>query len=115
FIIPICTGTSAIDVHFLPTEHTQVMLELKPLNYASAKSMFLDKYDYLKQTTDEGRDLVVQGLKSHYCSDLNEDIEKLSTNFCNYVLNQQHFQIAMSDTGFIPKFIDDLLSPSTLT
>ncbi|CAG8724885.1 13539_t:CDS:2, partial [Funneliformis caledonium] len=115
FIILICTGTSAIDVHFLPTEHTQVMLELKPLNYASAKSMFLDKYDYLKQTTDEGRDLVVQGLKSHYCSDLNKDIEKLSTNFCNYVLNQQHFQIAMSDTGFIPKFIDDLLSPSTLT
>ncbi|CAB4482455.1 unnamed protein product [Rhizophagus irregularis] len=62
FIIPICTGTSAIDVHFLPTEHTQEMLELRPLNYDSAKSMFLDKYDYSKQTTDKGRDLMVQGI-----------------------------------------------------
>ncbi|CAG8550372.1 15703_t:CDS:2, partial [Acaulospora morrowiae] len=116
FIIPICTGTSAIDVHFLPTEYTQEIFELKPLNYVSAKSMFLDKYDYSKQTTDEGRNLVVQGLKLHHYSELNnEDIEKLSADFCNFVLNQQHFHIAMFDTGFIPKFIDDLLSCSTLT
>ncbi|PKY48303.1 hypothetical protein RhiirA4_524867 [Rhizophagus irregularis] len=46
FIIPICTGTSAIDIHFLPTEHKQEILELRPLNYVSAKSMFLDKYYY---------------------------------------------------------------------
>jgi hypothetical protein len=109
FIIPICTGTSAIDIHFIPTECPRRMLDLKPLNYESAKSMFLDKYEYSRQTTDEGRDLVVQGLKSHYSSDLNnEDIEKLSADFCNSVLNQQHFHIAMFDTGFIPKYIDDL-------
>ncbi|CAG8472137.1 18335_t:CDS:2, partial [Acaulospora morrowiae] len=115
FIVPICTGTSAIDVHFLPTEYTQEILELKPLNYVSAKSMFLDKYDYSKQTTDQGRDLVMQNLKSHHSSDLNnDDVEKLSADFCNFVLNQQHFHIAMFDTGFIPKFIDDLLNSSTL-
>ncbi|GES73730.1 hypothetical protein GLOIN_2v1805244 [Rhizophagus clarus] len=92
FIIPICTGTSAIDVHFLPTEHTQEILELKPLNYVSARSMFLDKYDYSKQTTDTGRNLIVQALKSHFASDLiNENIKSKST-----------------------EFIDDLLSPPTL-
>ena len=115
FIIPICTGTSAIDVHFLPTEHTQEILELKPLNYVSAKSMFLDKYDYSKQTTDTGKNLMIQALKSYFGSDLiNENIESKSTEFCNFVLNQQHFHIAMFDTGFIPKFIDDLLGPHTL-
>ncbi|GES82061.1 hypothetical protein GLOIN_2v1805244 [Rhizophagus clarus] len=115
FIIPIITGTSAIDVHFLPTEHTRIMLNLRPLNYESAKSMFLDMYEYSRQTTDEGKNSVTQSLKSHYSSDLNnKDIGKLSTEFCNFVLNQQHFQIAMFDTGFIPKFIDDLLSPPFL-
>ncbi|GES90818.1 hypothetical protein GLOIN_2v1805244 [Rhizophagus clarus] len=115
FIIPICTGTSAIDVHFLPTEHTQEILELKPLNYVSARSMFLDKYDYSKQTTDTGRNLIVQALKSHFASDLiNENIESKSTEVCNFVLDQQHFHIALFDTGFIPKFIDDLLSPPIL-
>ncbi|RHZ54780.1 hypothetical protein Glove_423g50 [Diversispora epigaea] len=60
-----------------------------------------------------GRNLVVQGLKLGYLSDLNnENIEKLSTEFCNFVLNQQHFHIAIFDTGFIPKFI---LGPSVLT
>ncbi|CAG8502250.1 6908_t:CDS:2, partial [Acaulospora morrowiae] len=116
FIVPICTGTSAIDIHFLPTEYTQEILELKPLNYISAKSMFLDKYDYSRQTTDEGRDLMVQGLKSYHSSDINnEDVKKLSVDFCNLVLNQQHFHIAIFDTGFIPKFIDDLLNPPNLT
>jgi hypothetical protein len=117
FIIPICTGTSAIDVHFLPIEYPQILLELQPLNYDSVKSMFLDKYEYSRQTTDEGRNLVIQSLKSYYLSDLNnEDIGKLLTDFCNFILNQQHFQIVISDTGFIPKFIDDLLSSSsTLT
>ncbi|RHZ54564.1 hypothetical protein Glove_426g36 [Diversispora epigaea] len=116
FIIPICTGTSAIDIHFLPTEHTNRILELKPLDYDSAKSMFLDKYEYSRQTTEAGRNLVVQGLKLRYSSDLNnENIERLSTEFCNFVLNQQHFRIAIFDTGFIPKFIDDLLGPSVLT
>ncbi|CAG8536916.1 11796_t:CDS:2, partial [Racocetra fulgida] len=116
FIIPICTGTSAIDIHFLPTEHTNRILELNPLNYDSAKSMFLDKYEYSRQTTEAGRNLVVQGLKLYYMSDLsNEDNASLSTKFCNLILNQQHFRIAIYDTGFIPKFIDDLLGPSVLT
>ncbi|CAG8755860.1 24608_t:CDS:2, partial [Dentiscutata erythropus] len=115
FIVLICTRISAIDVHFLSTEHTQEMFELKPLNYISAKSMFLDKYNYSKQTTDEGRNLMMQGLKLHHSFDLNnKKVKKLSADFCNFILNQQHFRIAMYDTGFIPKFIDDLLSPSIL-
>src|SRR5688572_20433696 len=36
FIIPICTGTSAIDIHFLHTEYNKVLVRLKPLNYSSA-------------------------------------------------------------------------------
>ncbi|CAG8597138.1 4343_t:CDS:2 [Ambispora gerdemannii] len=120
FIVPICTGTSAIDVHFFTyraySKNVGTQAFELCLSKVNAKLMFLDKYDYSKQTTDEGRDLVVQGLKSHQSSDLNnEDVEKLSADFCNFVLNQQHFRIAMSDTGFIPKFIDDLLSPPTLT
>ncbi|CAG8739623.1 9465_t:CDS:2, partial [Funneliformis caledonium] len=50
FIVPICTGTSAIDINFLLTEHSQISLNLKPLNYESARSMFLDKYEYLRLT-----------------------------------------------------------------
>ncbi|CAG8751437.1 6560_t:CDS:2, partial [Acaulospora colombiana] len=115
FIIPICTGTSAIDIHFLPTEYTQKLLELNPLNYDSAKSMFLDKYEYSRQTTEIGRNIVIQGLKLHYSSDLNnKDFESLSSEFCNFVLNQQHFRTAIFDTGFIPKFIDDLLNHPVL-
>ncbi|CAG8510643.1 12022_t:CDS:1 [Acaulospora colombiana] len=115
FIIPIYTGTSAIDIRFLPTEHTQILLALNPLNYDSAKSMFLDKYEYSRQTTETGRNLVVQSLKLHYSSDLNnENIESLSTEFCNFVLNQQHFRTAIFDTGFIPKLIDDLLKHPVL-
>ncbi|CAG8732837.1 4748_t:CDS:1, partial [Acaulospora colombiana] len=34
--------------------------------------------------------------------------------FCNFVLDQQHFRIAIFDTGFIPKFIDDLICTSVL-
>ncbi|PKY58227.1 hypothetical protein RhiirA4_412038, partial [Rhizophagus irregularis] len=45
FIIPICTGTSAIDVHFLHTEYNKVLVRLKPLSYSSALKMFFDKYD----------------------------------------------------------------------
>jgi hypothetical protein len=33
FIIPICTGTSAIDIHFLHSEYIKVLIHLKPLNY----------------------------------------------------------------------------------
>ncbi|RIB18477.1 hypothetical protein C2G38_2036856 [Gigaspora rosea] len=116
FIIPICTGTSAIDIHFLPTEYTNRIVELKPLNYNSAKLMFLDKYEYVRQTTEAGRNLVVQGLRLYHSSNFNnKDVEKLSTEFCNFVLNQQHFRIAIYDTGFIPKFIDDLLGTYFLT
>ncbi|CAG8695996.1 11461_t:CDS:2, partial [Acaulospora colombiana] len=80
FIIPICTGTSAIDIHFLSTEHTQELFALNPLNYDSAKSMFLDEFEYSRQTTETERNNVVQGLKLHYFSDLNnENIESLST------------------------------------
>ncbi|CAG8661461.1 7898_t:CDS:2, partial [Ambispora gerdemannii] len=114
FIIPICTGTSAIDIHFLPTEHTNKRLELKPLNYDSAKSMFLDKYNYSRQTTESNRELVTQGLKKHYSFTFGEDVNDLSMKLCNLVLNQQHFRIAMFDSGFIPKFIDDLLQPTLL-
>ena len=45
FIIPICTGTSAIDIHFLNSEYNKVLVRLKPLSYPSALKMFFDKYD----------------------------------------------------------------------
>ncbi|GET52487.1 hypothetical protein GLOIN_2v1805244 [Rhizophagus irregularis DAOM 181602=DAOM 197198] len=117
FIIPICTGTSAIDIHFLPTEHKQEILELRPLNYASAKSMFLDKYYYSSGIAN--KDDVVRGLKNHFINIdfqdyTDEKFDNLSKELCKFVLDQQHFRIAMFDTGFIPKFIDDLLGPSTL-
>lgn len=116
FIIPICTGSSAIDIDFSSRKYTNNIVELKPLNYNSAKLMFLDKYEYVRQTTEAERNQVVQGLRSYYSSNFNnENVEKLSTKFCNFVLNQQHFRIAIFDTGFIPKFIDDLLGPSILT
>ncbi len=117
FILPICTGTSAIDVTFSPTEYPNTILNLHPLKYDSAKSMFLDKYEYSRQTTDKGKNLAIQGLKSYYHSNdniNNDNIKTLSTELCELVLNQQHFQIAIFDTGFIPKFIDDLLGPPIL-
>ncbi|CAG8792910.1 45284_t:CDS:2 [Gigaspora margarita] len=116
FIIPICTGSSAIDIDFSSRKYINNIVELKPLNYNSAKLMFLDKYEYVRQTTEAERNQVVQGLRSYYSSNFNnENVENLSTKFCNFVLNQQHFRISIFDTGFIPKFIDDLLGPSILT
>ncbi|PKY47135.1 hypothetical protein RhiirA4_403161 [Rhizophagus irregularis] len=45
FIIPICTGMSAINIHFLQTGYNKVLVRLKPLSYSSALKMFFDKYD----------------------------------------------------------------------
>ncbi|RIA91522.1 hypothetical protein C1645_821932 [Glomus cerebriforme] len=84
FIIPICTGTSAIDLHFL---HNVSLICLKPLSYSSALKMFFDKYD--------------------------PDNKK--TEICNFISKQEHFHIALFDTGFVPKFLDDFLSPKFIT
>ncbi|CAB4436218.1 unnamed protein product [Rhizophagus irregularis] len=87
FIIPICTGTSAIDVHFLHTEYNKVLVRLKPLSYSSALKMFFDKYD-----------------PEH------KEMEKY-----NIISKQEHFRIALFDTGFVPKFLGDFLSPEYIT
>jgi hypothetical protein len=84
FIIPICTGTSAIDVHFLHTEYNKVLVHLKPLSYSSALKMFFDKYG-------------------------------TETETCNFISKQEHFRIALYDTGFVPKFLSDFLSPEFIT
>ncbi|KAF9986074.1 hypothetical protein BGZ65_008845 [Modicella reniformis] len=44
FIIPVCTRKSAIDIRLLPTEYSQVVITLPPLNYDSAIKLFRDIY-----------------------------------------------------------------------
>ncbi|KAF9925588.1 hypothetical protein BGZ65_007660, partial [Modicella reniformis] len=44
FIIPICTGTSAIDIRFLPSDYTGLLVTLPPLTHESAIQMFRDIY-----------------------------------------------------------------------
>ncbi|KAG0305792.1 hypothetical protein BGZ99_001980 [Dissophora globulifera] len=83
FIIPICTGTSVIDIHYIPSYYSKLMVTLPPLNYESALRMFRDNY---------------RG------SSLSDDVQK-----------QQHFRIALNDTGYIPRFIDFLLKPRSLS
>ncbi|CAG8634545.1 6059_t:CDS:2 [Paraglomus brasilianum] len=113
FVVPICTGTSAIDIHFLPTDHTRKIIPLKPLDYTSAVEMFRDKYEYSRQTTDKNRMAVKQSIMKHHGGSLSDsDINKFSTKLCNLILEQSHFNIALHDTGFIPKFIDDFLQHS---
>ena len=81
FIIPICTGTSAIDIHFLHTDCNNVLVHLKPLSYSSALKMFFNKYD--------------------------PDNKKTET--CNFISKQEHFRIALFDTSFVPKFLSTLV------
>ena len=81
FVVPICTGTSAIDVHFLPTDHHMKTIALKPLDYASAKEMFRDKCEYSRQTTDENRTIVKHSIMKHYGGSLSDsDINSLSNS-----------------------------------
>ncbi|KAF9991713.1 hypothetical protein BGZ80_008946, partial [Entomortierella chlamydospora] len=44
FIIPIVTGTSGIDLHYLHSDFAKVLVNLTPLDYNSAIRMFKDKY-----------------------------------------------------------------------
>ncbi|CAG8678677.1 6523_t:CDS:2 [Funneliformis mosseae] len=116
FIIPICTGTSAIDVHFLHTEYTKVLVQLKPLDYNSAYMMFLDKYQYSKQTTKSAKKILKQHIEKYYNTSFDESVlDERSKELCELVLSQEHFRIALFDTGFIPKYLDNLLSPQNIT
>ncbi|KAF9080370.1 hypothetical protein BGX27_005508, partial [Mortierella sp. AM989] len=47
FIVPVCTGTSAIDEHFLHSDYGKKSIQLRPLNYKAAVQMFRDKYGVL--------------------------------------------------------------------
>ncbi|KAF9435900.1 hypothetical protein BGZ76_005294 [Entomortierella beljakovae] len=85
FIIPICTGTSAIDVHFLHSDYRKCVIQLSPLNYNSAIQMFRDNYP-----------------------DVNQELR-------THIEDQHHFRIALNDTGFIPSYIDILLEPKNLS
>ncbi|KAF9416668.1 hypothetical protein BGZ76_004619 [Entomortierella beljakovae] len=44
FTIPVCTGTSAIDLHFIHSDYGKRAIQLRPLDYDSAIQMFRDKY-----------------------------------------------------------------------
>jgi len=116
FIIPICTGTSAIDVHFLHTEYTKVLVQLKPLDSFSASMMFLDKYQYSKPTTESVKKRLKQNVEQYYGTSFDQSVIcERSEELCKIVSAQEHFRIALFDTGFIPKFLDDLLSPEYIT
>ncbi|RUS14452.1 hypothetical protein BC937DRAFT_93803, partial [Endogone sp. FLAS-F59071] len=114
FVIPICTGTSAIDVHFLPTEYRHEMVAIKPLDLDAARHMFLDKFLYSKQTDNIAKARVLQDLQRHYSSSYNDNLTEdkvieLSSALCDLIWEQDHFKIALNDSGFIPRFIDFFL------
>ncbi len=44
FILPICTGTSAIDIHFLPYESPRTLISLTPLCKDSINQMAFEKW-----------------------------------------------------------------------
>lgn len=44
FILPTCTGTSAIDLHFLPTETPRKLISLTPLRKESIDQMASEKW-----------------------------------------------------------------------
>eukprot|EP01132_Coremiostelium_polycephalum_P014581 gene14581-17687_t len=44
FVIPICSGTSAIDIHYVLTETNSKMVNLNPLNYKYAQQLLRDIY-----------------------------------------------------------------------
>ncbi|KAF9342817.1 hypothetical protein BGX26_006799, partial [Mortierella sp. AD094] len=79
FIIPIVTGTSGIDLHYLHSDFAKVLVNLAPLDYNSAICMFKDKYG--------------------------------ETPLSEEITHQNHFRVALSDTGYIPRYIDSLLKP----
>lgn len=87
FIIPIYTGTFAIDLQFLHSDYHKTVITLQPLNFESAIQIFEDKY---KNANDDPKLIKI-------------------------VQEQQHFQIALNDTDFIPRFIDFLLEPDKLS
>ncbi|KAF9426123.1 hypothetical protein BGZ76_002903 [Entomortierella beljakovae] len=83
FIIPVVTGTSGIDLHYLHSDFVKVLVNLTPLDYKSAISMYNDKYG--------------------------------DSPLSNEVMHQNHFRIALSDTGYVPRYIDFFLKPISLS
>ncbi|KAF9909535.1 hypothetical protein BX616_011132, partial [Lobosporangium transversale] len=116
-IPPICTGTSAQDMHFLATEYGKVMIPLEPLDLTTAKSMFCDKFQYNcdKVMMTERNSRTVESLEKlnpgiPYATFSSDVVLQHSKGLCDYVWNQPHFKISLADTGYIPGFIDFLLS-----
>ncbi|KAG0282446.1 hypothetical protein BGZ98_006774, partial [Dissophora globulifera] len=72
-----------IDIHYIHSDYSKLMVTLPPLNYESAIGMFRDYYG--------------------------------GSGLCDEVQRQQHFRIALNDTGYIPRYIDFLLAPQSLS
>ncbi|KAF9946160.1 hypothetical protein BGZ65_010014, partial [Modicella reniformis] len=116
FIIPICTGTSAVDIHFLPTEYHRKILLLKPLTYESAKEMFLDMFEYQRQEESTAKDRIKASVEKHLSRVVSQNtVSQRSSELCDYVLGQAHFNIALYDSGFIPRFLDCLLEQTHIS
>ncbi|KAF9431850.1 hypothetical protein BGZ76_011618, partial [Entomortierella beljakovae] len=119
FILPICTGTSAMDIHFLNKEYGRTMIQIEALDISAAKKMFFDKYEY-DPTNPSSRKSVnaLNSLNNHNKAANamlgHSHISILSKNLCDAVWGQPHFRVALYDTAFIPRFIDFLFSTNGL-
>ncbi|KAF9206501.1 hypothetical protein BGZ49_002318, partial [Haplosporangium sp. Z 27] len=122
FILPICTGTSAVDLHFLPMEYGKRMLQIKPLDIIAAKSMFYDKFqfDAREAATNARNSRAMESLEKHLPNSNIRvlplaKIQQRSKELCDHVWAQPHFKIALYDSAFIPRFIHFLLSTGILS
>ncbi|KAK3828337.1 MAG: hypothetical protein J3Q66DRAFT_322432 [Benniella sp.] len=110
FILPICTGTSAMDLHFLPSEYHRMIVLLKPLTYNSAREMFLDKFEYSRQQDSALMTRIRDNVESHLGRAVSANaVSRQSSSLCHHVLQQAHFNTALHDSGYIPRFLDFLL------
>ena len=99
FIVPVLTGTAATDVHFLITEkYKEFTILLGPITQASGFQMYDDKFIGGKPKLSE--------------PELNDLSEEEGKGRQRLVLarSQNHFHVAMADTGFLPRILDDLLN-----
>ena len=86
FIVPVLTGTAATDIKFLLTEkYIEVSIPLVPLTYDSAIEIFREAYG-----------------------------QRYSKEELNEISAEDHFQIALADSGYIPRLLCMLFSKTKI-
>eukprot|EP00727_Mastigamoeba_balamuthi_P003894 m51a1_g13501 hypothetical protein (516) ;mRNA; r:29-1752 len=102
-LLPIITGTSIADITSLPSQYARARIDLERWTLQDAKELFLDVFSYERQSDDKSREECAVAARNYTWPRVLQDAELpgWSNALCEMAFNEQHFQVALHDTGFV--------------